>query len=107
MIKTLSSNRNIYIFPDASCTSVRAYMEATLLVRLAPFCAKDDDRAPVRRAIWKPTPKIFGVTLTVFKLLIKIKVFQEIDMGLTVHALAVDLTKNYVHRNRPYHLPIT
>ena len=37
-------------------------MEATLLARLAPFCAKDDDRAPVRRAIWKPTPKIFGVT---------------------------------------------
>ena len=37
-------------------------METTLLVRLAPFCAKDDDRAPVRRAIWKPTPKIFGVT---------------------------------------------
>ena len=37
-------------------------MEATFMFRLTPLCAKDDDRAPVRRAIWKPTPKIFGVT---------------------------------------------
>ena len=63
MIKTLSSNAiNIYIFPDVNSTSVRAYMEATFMLRLTPLCAKDDDRAPVRRAIWKPTPKIFGVT---------------------------------------------
>ena len=63
MIKTLSSNAiNIYIFPDVNSTSVRAYMEATFMFRLTPLCAKDDDRAPVRRAIWKPTPKIFGVT---------------------------------------------
>ena len=63
MIKTLSSNAiNIYIFPDVNSTTVRAYMEATFMFRLTPLCAKDDDRAPVRRAIWKPTPKIFGVT---------------------------------------------
>ena len=63
MIKTLSSNRNIYFHgTDASCTSVLAYMKATLLVRLTPLCAKDDDRAPVRRANWKPMPKVFGVT---------------------------------------------
>ena len=38
-------------------------MEATLLVRLTPLCAKDDDRAPVRQAIWKKVmPKIFGIT---------------------------------------------
>ena len=42
-------------------TGVRGYMEASLLVRLTPICAKDDDSAPVRQAIWKPTPKIFGV----------------------------------------------
>ena len=52
MIKTLSSNAiNIYIFPDVNSTSVRAYMEATFMFRLTPLCAKDDDRAPVRRAI--------------------------------------------------------
>ena len=63
MIKTLSSNAiNIYIFPDVNSTSVRTYMEASFMFRLTPLCAKDDDRAPVRRAIWKPTPKIFGVT---------------------------------------------
>ena len=37
-------------------------MEATFMFRLTPLCAKDDERAPVRRAIWKPTLKIFGVT---------------------------------------------
>ena len=40
--------------------ALRAYMEATFMFRLTPLCAKDDDRAPVRRAIWKPTPKIFS-----------------------------------------------
>ena len=37
-------------------------MAATRLVRLTPLCAKGGDRAPGRRAIWKPTPTIFGLT---------------------------------------------
>ena len=45
----------------AVCTSIRAYMGAMLLVCLMPLCAKDDDRAPVQCAIWKPTPMIFGM----------------------------------------------
>ena len=72
--------------------AVRAY------VRLTPLSAKDDDHAPVRRAIWKPTPKIISLKCSLVPCDIKTR------LNLLPHEIVSSLTAAELASLFPLHL---